>query len=191
MGTTRLTKVLMDGGSGLNKLYASTLDKMGIPQSSVRPSKAPSYGIVLGKEAVPLRPIQLNVAFGQPDNFHKEQLTFEFVDFPNVYHALLDRPCFAKFMAIPNYTYLNLKMPDLKGVITIEGSFEQACYCKQDCITLAAMLVTPCAPDGPGYDVGRAPMEEASKMVAVLDRPSIGKAVKTSSGSGGSAGPFI
>jgi len=31
VGTTRLTKVLMDGGSGLNILYASTLDRMGIP----------------------------------------------------------------------------------------------------------------------------------------------------------------
>jgi hypothetical protein len=31
MGTTCLTKVLMDGGSGLNILYASTHDKMGIP----------------------------------------------------------------------------------------------------------------------------------------------------------------
>ena len=30
MGTTHLTKALMDGGSGLNKLYASTQDKMGI-----------------------------------------------------------------------------------------------------------------------------------------------------------------
>ena len=30
MGTTRLTKMLMDGGSSLNILYASTLDKMGI-----------------------------------------------------------------------------------------------------------------------------------------------------------------
>ena len=39
MGTTRLTKVLLDGGSGLNILYASTLDRMGIPRSSLRPSK--------------------------------------------------------------------------------------------------------------------------------------------------------
>ena len=31
MGTTRLSKVLMDGVSGLNILYTSTLDKMGIP----------------------------------------------------------------------------------------------------------------------------------------------------------------
>ena len=31
MGTKCLTKVLMSGGSGLNILYASTLDKMGHP----------------------------------------------------------------------------------------------------------------------------------------------------------------
>jgi hypothetical protein len=62
MGTTRLTKVLMDWGSGLNILYASTLDKMGIPRSSLRPSKE-FYGIMPGKEAVPLGRIQLNVTF--------------------------------------------------------------------------------------------------------------------------------
>ena len=54
LGTTCLSKVLTDGGSRLNTLYASTLDKMGIPWSSLRPSKVPFYGIVLGKEAVPL-----------------------------------------------------------------------------------------------------------------------------------------
>jgi hypothetical protein len=57
MGTTCLTKVLMDGGSGLNLLYASTIDKMGISWSSLHPSNAPFYGIVPGKEAMPLRRI--------------------------------------------------------------------------------------------------------------------------------------
>ena len=144
-----------------------------------------------GKEAVPLGRICLSITFGQPNNFRKEPLTFEVVDFPGVYHALLGRPCFAKFMAVPNYTYLMLKMPSPKGVITIEGSFEQAYYCEQDCVALVAALFAPCAPNSPSYDVGRAPVEEASKTAAVLDRPSIGKAVKTSGGSGGSAGPSI
>ena len=40
VGTTCLTKVLMDGGSGLNKLYTNTLDKMGILGSSLHPNKA-------------------------------------------------------------------------------------------------------------------------------------------------------
>jgi hypothetical protein len=89
MGTKRLTKVLMDGVSGLNILYASTLDRMGIPRSNLRPSKAPFYGIVSRKEAMLLGRIRLNVTFSRPDNFRKEPLTFEVIDFPGVYHALL------------------------------------------------------------------------------------------------------
>jgi hypothetical protein len=79
----------MDGGNGLNILYASTLDRMGIPWSSLHPSKAPFYMIILGKEAVPLRCIWLSVTFGQPNNFRKEPLSFKVVYFPDVYHALL------------------------------------------------------------------------------------------------------
>ncbi|XP_066341455.1 uncharacterized protein [Miscanthus floridulus] len=175
LGTAHLTKVLMDEDSSLNILYASTLDKMGIPQRNLRPCKAPFYGIVPGKEACAPR----------------EPLTFEVIDFLGVYHALLGRSCFTKFMAIPNYTYLKLKMPNPKGVIIVEGSFEQAYYYKQDCITKAATLIAPCAPDGPGHDARRASVEEATKTAAVLDQPSIGKAIKTSGDSGGSAGPSI
>jgi hypothetical protein len=50
--------------------------------------------------------------------------TLEVVDFSGIYHTLLRWSCFTKFMAIPNYTYLKLKMPGSNGVITIEGSFE-------------------------------------------------------------------
>ena len=33
-------------------------------------------------------------------------------------------------MAVPNYTYLKLKMPSPKRIITVESSFEQAYYCE-------------------------------------------------------------
>ena len=46
--------------------------------------------------------------------------------FQGTYHAIIGRPGYAKFMAIPNYTYLKLKMPGPKGVITISSSFEHA-----------------------------------------------------------------
>ena len=94
-------------------------------------------------------------------------------------------------MAIPNYTYLKLKMPSPKGIITVEGSFEQAYYYEQDCVTQAAMLVAPCAPDDPNHGAGMAPVEKATEMEVMLDRPSISKAVKASDGNGGSAGPSI
>jgi hypothetical protein len=61
------------------------------------------------------------------------------VDFPDVYHTLLYQSCFAKFMAVPNYTYLKLK-------ITVEGSFGQAYYCEQDCVAQAARSSPPVLP---------------------------------------------
>ena len=41
----RLTKVLMDGGSGLNILYVNTLDAMRIPQSELHPVGSPFHGV--------------------------------------------------------------------------------------------------------------------------------------------------
>jgi hypothetical protein len=52
--TRRIHMVLMDGGSRINVLYASTLDDMGIPRSTLRPSTVPFHGVVPGIEALPL-----------------------------------------------------------------------------------------------------------------------------------------
>jgi hypothetical protein len=32
------------------------------------------------------------------------------VGFRDAYHAILGRPCYAKFMVVSNYTYLKMKM---------------------------------------------------------------------------------
>jgi ribonuclease HI len=106
IGDVRLTKVLMDGGSCLNIIYAETLRLLRVDLSSVRAGAAPFHGIVPGKRVQPLGQIDLPVCFGTPSNFRRETLTFEVVGFRGTYHAVLGRPCYAKFMAIPNYTYL-------------------------------------------------------------------------------------
>ena len=49
VGPKRLTKVLMDGGSGLNIMYAKTLDEMGIDRTRLHPTQAPFHGIMPGK----------------------------------------------------------------------------------------------------------------------------------------------
>jgi hypothetical protein len=41
----RVHKVLMDRGSGINVLYASTLEDMGIPRSTLRPTTAPFHRV--------------------------------------------------------------------------------------------------------------------------------------------------
>jgi hypothetical protein len=77
------------------------------------------------------------------------------------------------------------------GVITIEGSFEQAYYYEQDYIAQVTTLIVPCGPDVFDHDTRRAPAEKVTKAVAALDRPSIDKAPEAPGGSGGSAGPSI
>ena len=100
-----------------------TLNAMGIDRSRVRPTGAPFHGIVPRKQAMPLGQIDLHVTFGDPSNYRTETLTFEVVGFHGTYHAILGRPCYVKFMAVPNYTYLKLKMSGPCGVITIDTSF--------------------------------------------------------------------
>ena len=63
------------------------------------------------------------VTFRNPTNYRTETLTFEVVRFHGTYHAIIGRPCYVKFVAIPNYTYLKLKMLGPCGVITIGTSF--------------------------------------------------------------------
>src|SRR5438105_13559574 len=50
----KLNRVLIDGGSGLNILFAKTLDDMKIPRSELNRSPAPFHGVIPGTSAVPL-----------------------------------------------------------------------------------------------------------------------------------------
>jgi hypothetical protein len=72
---------------------------------------------------LPLGQIDLSVTFGDPSNFRKETLTFKVVGFRGTYHAVLGRLYYVKFMAIPNYTYLKLKMSGPNGVITVHTTY--------------------------------------------------------------------
>jgi hypothetical protein len=54
------------------------------------------------------------------------------MDWPSQYHAILERPAFSRFMAVPHYTYLVLKMPGPKGIITVKRSFEVSDLCDKE-----------------------------------------------------------
>jgi hypothetical protein len=82
----------------------------------------------------------LPVCFGTPSNFRKETLTFEVVGSRGTYHAVLGRPCYAKFMVVPNYTYLKLKMPGPKGVITVGPTYRHAYECDVEFVEYAEAL---------------------------------------------------
>ena len=120
---------------------------------------SPFHDMILGTQAYPLGQIDLPVTFGDRANFCLEVLTFEVVDFLGSYHAILGRPCYAKFMGIPNYTYLKLKMPGPNDVITVGSTFSHAYTCDREHYELATTVinstelselgnsVTPAVPD--------------------------------------------
>jgi hypothetical protein len=141
IGNTRFSKVLMDGGSSLIILYEHTLQLMGIGWDQLRSSTTPFHGIAPGKHVQPLGQIDLPIWFGKPDNFRKETLTFEVVGFRGAYHAILGRPSYTNFIAVPNYMYLKMKMPGPKGVITVGSSIEHVFDCDVECVEHAEALV--------------------------------------------------
>ena len=86
---------------------------------------------------MPLRQITLPVQFGTPDHFRTDYINFVVADFDGTYHAILGRASLTKFMAIPHYRYLVLKMPIEKGVLTLRGNVYAAYTCEDDSFRVA------------------------------------------------------
>ena len=97
----RLARVLIDGGSALNIIFAKTLEDMGFDMTKLVPSDQAFYSINPGTGSTPV---------GTRDNYRTESIIFEVTSFETSYHAILGRPALAKFMAIQNHMYLLLKM---------------------------------------------------------------------------------
>jgi hypothetical protein len=102
---------------------------MNISLESLKPTDCSFHGIVPGSANHPLGKIELDVCFGDSGNYCREKLEFEVMDWPSQYHTILGWPAFAKFMAVPHYAYLTLKIPRPKGIITVQDSFEVSNTC--------------------------------------------------------------
>ena len=74
-------------------------------------------------------------------NFRTETLDFEIIDLPNAYHAMLGRPCYTKFMVVPSYAYLKLKLPGPQGVITVSGDLHQAHSSEEENLNIVMVVV--------------------------------------------------
>jgi hypothetical protein len=121
---SKLNKVLIDGGSGLNVLFTKTLKKMKLDITHMlTKSNTPFYGIVPSNAAIPLGS--------------------EVVDFETSYHAILGRPAIAKFMAVPHYTYLVLKMPSPAGVLSLQGDLKISHDCDTEAVEIGSTNQVP------------------------------------------------
>ena len=70
-------------------------------------------------------------------NYHVEHINFYVADFNTTYHAILGRPALAKFMVVPHYAYLVLKMPSPARVLALRANRSIAYACEIESLTLA------------------------------------------------------
>ena len=73
--------------------------------------------------------ITLPVQFGSADHFRTEYVNFFMVDFD-----------IAKFMVVPHYVYLVLKIPTEQGVLTLRANISTACECEREGLALAEAM---------------------------------------------------
>ena len=73
-------------------------------------------------------------------NYRVKHINFYVADFNTAYHVILGRPALAKFIAIPHYTYLVLKMPSPVGVVVLRANLSIAYACETESLTLTEAI---------------------------------------------------
>jgi hypothetical protein len=123
----KVTKMLVDGGAGLNLISSAVLRKLLIPDGELEETGT-FQGVNPGRSK-PKGKITLPVTFGGELNYRTEKVTFDVADIPLPYNGILGRPALAKFMAASHHAYNVLKMPGPISVITIPYDKKDALIC--------------------------------------------------------------
>ncbi|XP_066316506.1 uncharacterized protein [Miscanthus floridulus] len=63
-----------------------------------------------------------------------------FWDFDTAYHAILGQPALAKFMVMPHYVYLVLKVTTEQGILTLRANISTAYECEREGLALAKVM---------------------------------------------------
>jgi hypothetical protein len=93
----------------------------------------------------PLGHIYMSVTFGTPENYQTEFMRFEVARFDCGYNTIIGRPGLAKFMAIPHYPYMILKMSGPQGIITMRVNFQGIAECFRSAFQTVLTAETPVA----------------------------------------------
>jgi hypothetical protein len=87
--TYDVNRVFMEAGSGINLIYAKTLQAMHISLEFLKQTDCSFHRIAPGSAKYPLGRIARNVCFGNHQNYRREKLDFEVMDWPSQYHVIL------------------------------------------------------------------------------------------------------
>jgi hypothetical protein len=113
---------------------------LGVALKELHESNTPFFGIVPIEGEYPLGHIYMPVTFGTLENYRTEFLRFEVTSFDCGYNAIIGRPGLAKFMAIPHYSYMILKMSGPQGIIIVRADFQGTAECFR--VAIQAALTT-------------------------------------------------
>src|SRR3954465_8559221 len=81
------SRVLIDGGSSINLLYRSSLERLGISESQLERLSTSLHAQVPGPSHPPIGKIRLECIFGSENNLRREPIWFEVVNLSSAYHA--------------------------------------------------------------------------------------------------------
>jgi hypothetical protein len=135
IGRHKVTKTLIDSGASLNLMMRKTFIEMGLNLAELTPMLDTFDEIIPGQSFTPIKHIDLEVSCGSGENKRREMLTFEVASFDIGYNCIQGRPFLLKFMAIVHTAYATIKMPGLKGVITLKSNQCDALACENATLT--------------------------------------------------------
>ena len=141
----QVTKMLVEGGAGLNILSAKLMDKLQIIEDQLAPSMS-FLGVNLGATK-PWGKIELPVTFGTKDNYHTENIIFDVADIALPYNGIIRRPALAKFMMVTHHAYNMLKFPSPWRTLTVKTDIRDAVFCNEQLCRLAATAFPTSASD--------------------------------------------
>jgi hypothetical protein len=123
----QVTKMLVDGGAGLNLFSPEVIKRLQIPDKELE--KMGMFQGVNPGRSQPKGKITLPVTFGGELNYRTEKIVFDVEKIPLPYNGILGRPALAKFMAASHYAYNTLKMSGPMGVISVNSDKKDAVIC--------------------------------------------------------------
>jgi hypothetical protein len=123
----KVTKILVDGGAGLNLISPEVIERLQIPVGELK--KTGTFQGINPGRGQPKGKITLPVTFGGELNYRTEKIVFVVVKIPLPFNGILGHPALAKFLVASHYTYNTLKMPGPMGVISINPDKKDAVIC--------------------------------------------------------------
>jgi hypothetical protein len=126
----KVAKTLIDNRASLNLIMRKTFIEMGLNREDMTLVHDTFHGVILRQSSPPIGHTDLEVSCGSGETKRREMLTLEVACFDIGYNCILERPFLLKFMVVIHTACATMKMPELKGVVTIKTDQQDALACK-------------------------------------------------------------